>query len=399
MRRLWMLLCLLCLPLCALAQEEELDTLFAQFHTLGASVAVFQNGEITYTHVYGSRDLQGNPVTVDTAFQVGSISKMISNIGLMQLLEAKGLSLDTELGDVLGYPVRHPDDPHTPITLRMLMTHTASLRDGGDYNRALEGDPILLQQLFTTRAGWTFHAGVRPGTKRLYSNFGGGLIGSLMERISGQTVDGYMNEHVFQPLGITAAYQAALMPGEALLADLVHMPSRRLARRLADETLLTAVPDAERDYVLTAGKLIISAPDLCRLLIALCDGGESGGVRILSEQAAQAMVRDGLFLNIITNDQVEGRTLYGHGGKALGMLCAAYFDPSDRTGVVMLTNGCNNLRVRNGVGLLGRRVLTWCYEHIIEPTHTVLSPYAVAESSGLFGAGRGAWLLLPHNVL
>lgn len=74
---------------------------------------------------------------------------------------------------------------------------------------------------------------------------------------------------------------------------------------------------------------------------------------------------------------MEGRTLYGHGGKANGMLCAAYFDPSDRTGVVMLTNGCQNKSMHNGVGMLGRNILTLCYELVIGPDHQVENPFEV----------------------
>ena len=85
----------------------------------------------------------------------------------------------------------------------------------------------------------------------------------------------------------------------------------------------------------------------------------------------------GLFMNIITDDQVEGRTMYGHGGKANGMLCAAYFDPTDRTGVVMLTNGCRNRSVYNGVGMLGRAVLRVCYGEIIERDHVTRDPFLV----------------------
>ena len=115
-----------------------------------------------------------------------------------------------------------------------------------------------------------------------------------------------------------------------------------------------------------------------------------GDARILKEsQTAEMTARqeytgsvacdsgNGLFLNIITDDEVEGRTLYGHGGKAYGMLCAAYFDPTDRTGVVMLTNGCNNKSDANGVGVLGRDILTLCYERIIDPFHQVEDPFEV----------------------
>ena len=88
---------------------------------------------------------------------------------------------------------------------------------------------------------------------------------------------------------------------------------------------------------------------------------------------------NGLFVNILTDAQVQGRTLYGHGGKANGMLCAAYFDPTDRTGAVMLTNGCRNDSEEDGVGLLGREVLTLCYESVIGPDPVVEDPFLVSE--------------------
>lgn len=388
-------LCLaLLLPVTALADTatEELDRIFKRFSTLGACVAVIQNGEVTFTHCYGQLRPGGADVTPDTAFQVGSIAKMVANIGLMQLVEKQNISLDSELGALFGLPIRHPDYPSTPITLRQWMTHTASLRDSGDYDQALAGNVRSLRTLFRNRAAYTFLSGVEPGTRREYTNFGGGLIGAAIEQLSGQPLDRYMQENVFGPLGITAAFQPALIPEETPLADIYHMPQKMLGKRLrADDTLLTAA-NPQTHYWLTAGKLIISAPDLCKLLIALCDGGVCGETRLLKESTVAEMIavqnrrgsvacdsESGLFLNIITDSQVEGRTMYGHGGKAYGMLCAAYFDPADRTGVVMLTNGCRCNIVYNGVGMLGRAIMRVCYDEVIGPGHIAEDPFAVSE--------------------
>lgn len=381
------LLLLVCLALpCTGAAEpvgEQLDRVFEEYSTLGASVAVFQNGRVTYTYTCGQIRPDGPEVTADTAFQVGSISKMVACIGLLQLMDDKGVSLDDELGDVLGYEVRNPYYPEVPVTLRQLMTHTASLRDASDYDDALEGEGLPLETLLVERARAVFSRS-EPGHERVYSNFGGGLIGPLIEALSGMALDDYMAQNVFEPLGVTAAYQASRLVGKVPLADMYLMPEGRLAKRPGDDA------SALEDYCFTAGKLVISAPDLCKILIALCDGGVCGDARILREsQTAEMTARqeyagsvacdsgNGLFLNIITDDEVEGRTLYGHGGKAYGMLCAAYFDPTDRTGVVMLTNGCDNRSDRNGIGVLGREILTLCYQEIIDPLHQVEDPFEV----------------------
>ncbi|MBP3645728.1 MAG: beta-lactamase family protein [Clostridia bacterium] len=384
----------LCLFSSALASEatveEELNRYFAMYDTLGAVVAVIQNGEVTFTHTYGKTKLGGENVTADTLFQSGSISKMVANIGLMQLITEKNLPLDTPLGELFGFEIAHPGYPQVPVTLRQLMTHTAALRDGGFYQEALGHNGEPLSDVFSKKGEYAFTGSVKPGTKRQYSNFGGGLIGALIEKLSGQTVDGYMRENVFEPLGITAAYQASLIPQDRQLADIYHMPEKTLGKRLRDDDSCITEPDAQTHYFLTAGKLIISAPDLCKLLIALCDGGVYENTRILSESAVKEMTTrqnnigsvacdsgHGLFMNIITDDQVEGRTMYGHGGKAYGMLCAAYFDPADRTGVVLLTNGCEDDSMHNGVGMLGRVIMRICYNRIVNPTHETENPFAV----------------------
>jgi len=395
MKRFIRLLCVLlalALPASAAIQtpQERLDAAFRKYSTLGACVAVFENGEITFTHTYGVRAIGGEKVTEDTLFQVGSISKMIANIGLLQLMEAKNIPLDAELGDVLGYAVRHPQFPSVPVTLRQLMSHTASLRDTRMYDNGLNGNGFTLQNLLTKQSEYTFYSAYEPGKRREYSNFGGGIIGSVIEQLSGETLDDYMHANVFAPMGINAAFQPARFAADAPFADMFRMPDRYLAKRLSDDKTLVTSPDPDRHYGFTAGKLILSAPDLCRLLIALCDDGYYQQTPLLSARAVgdittrqdfigsvQCETGHGLFMNIIKDDQVEGRTLYGHGGKAYGMICAAYFDPADRTGVVMLTNGCEDDSVHNGVGMLGRVIMRICYNRIVNPTHETENPFAV----------------------
>lgn len=379
-------------PETRVALEETLHGLFQDYDTLGASVAVFQNGQVTYTYCYGNRFWEGSPVTPDSLFQCGSISKMVANMGLMQLLYEQNIPLDTAVGEILGFPVRHPDYPDLPITLRQVMSHTAGLQDGGEYRAALEGRGKALSQLLDGNRD-CYLKGFKPGKKYSYSNFGGGLIGPLVEALSGQTLDGYMQEHIFGPLGITAAYQAGLLSKTAPVCDLYFMPSGQISKSLRverDQMTVDIAPDPETHYDLTAGKLIISAPDLCKLLIVLCDGGIYEDVQLLPGEAAREMrtCQDGrwsvsgnsgrgLFVNIQREDQVPGRTLYGHGGKAHGMLCAAYFDPTDRTGVVMLTNGCDNRTGDTGVGELGSEVLTAVYELWLNQEHEKVDAFYV----------------------
>lgn len=357
------------------AWRADLSAAFQKYHTLGAVVCVIQNGAVAYTACYGARDLDGTPMAADTLFRVGSISKMVTGIGLMQLAEEGRLSLDADLSPLLGVPLRHPRYPDTPITLRQLMTHTAALRDSVAYDRALAGDATPLSQLMSgPLLPDQFLSYTRPGTRSRYSNFGGGLLGCVLEAATGRTVDAWMQAAVFAPLGVTAAYQSALLPADAAVTNPYQMPGRTLGETVRDGAAAVTEADPQTHYTWTAGKLTLSAPDLSRLLIVLCEGGVCDGKRILNEDSALAMRTlqngvgsvtgksgRGLCLIPQQNTLVRGRTLWGHGGKANGMLCGAYFDPTDHTGVVMLTNGCDRRATYGTVGALTVAVTRLCY--------------------------------------
>lgn len=359
---------------------------------MGAVVCVLQNGRVTDTFTYGVRDRKGTPMTQDTLFRVGSISKLVTAVGVMQLWEQGRVMLDSDVSAYLGAAVRNAAYPDTPITLRQLMTHTAGLRDGAFYNAALAGRVKPLAEVFAPDyATYAFLPKTRPGSAMQYSNFGGGLLGSVVEGATGATVDAYLRETLFAPLGITAAFQSALLPETAAVTDQYHMPGRKRPTAVRDGTPANAAADPATHYTLTAGKLTLSAPDLAKVLIALCDGGVYGAVRILQPKTALLMRTAqnnlgsvhcesgrGLCVSILRG-VVPGRTLYGHGGKAGGMLCAAFFDPTDRTGVVMLTNGCDARAAGQEIGKLSSEVLQLAYSQLIDMRAVLHDPWLVVD--------------------
>lgn len=374
-----------------LDMQGKFDAVFKRYHTLGACVCVIENGRVTHMFCYGQVDRDGTPVTPDTLFRVGSISKMVTSMGVMRLVEDGALTLDGDVSSALGLTVRNPQYPDTPITLRQLMSHTAGFRDSGIYSSALKGKVTPLSELFgTKKEKFLFVSKIEPGTAWQYSNFGGGLLGSLIESVSGQTLDQYLSDTLFAPLGITAAYQSALLPEDAQVSDIFHMPAKRIGAKVRDGQAAYTRPDGETHYTLSAGKLTISAPDLAKLMIALCDGGLCDGVRVLSEESATAMQTLqnnlgsvtcqsdwGLGMCSLSEEIVPGHVLYGHGGKASGMLCAAFVDPAQHTGVVMLTNGCNDDAEYEGLGMLSVAVLRLSYAFCVDDSRGVENSWLV----------------------
>ena len=196
-------------------RAEEWDAFarqrFAARKVVGGAVVIAKDGEIVYSYAYGWKDArQTMPVTADTCFRVASVTKLVSAVGLMQLMEENELSLDTPVSDIVGFPVRNPSYPDRPVTVRQVLSHTSSILSTGYYFPSWE--KLGVGTIY-------FAEEYGPGDKYVYSNLNGGLIGAMIEALSGQSVNQYMQQHVFAPLSVNAAYQAALLPDTSDIAD------------------------------------------------------------------------------------------------------------------------------------------------------------------------------------
>ena len=363
MRRLFAFLLLTCLLIpCALAGEareiplpeaSDLDAaltdIFPRFRTSGAVVVVAKAGEIVYHYDYGYACKQDKiPVTPQTYFRAASVTKLVSAIRMMQLVEVGLLDLDAPIGDYLGFEVRNTLHKREPVTLRQLMTHTSSVSDSGGFSSNLPLDAFLDASL-KHNGNWHNRA---PGGKYQYSNFGAGLMGSLMEAVTGKNVNDAVHEGVFDPLGIDAAYHISLLKEQDQAAYMYHSDGslKKSPAAYLRESWDASV-DPNRHYGLTYGSLWIRGDDLCRLGIALCEGGTVNGVNLLEPETVQLMMSSQKDQGSVTVDSPYGlcmhrvttllsdRMLYGHQGMSDGTLCNLYFDPQSRLVFVLITNG------------------------------------------------------------
>jgi CubicO group peptidase (beta-lactamase class C family) len=370
---------LLCIQPCAafaLTGEEldqQADRIFGLSRTVGGTLVVALGGEIVYERYYGYRDKANLiPVTEDTYFRIASVTKMVSGIGLLQLVEQGRAALDEDIGTYFGYEIQNTYYPDVPVTLRQLMSHTSTLSIAGGFGSEKPLYEMLSAEV-RRRANYTDNA---PGSVYEYSNFGAGVAGAVLEAVTGMSVNRYMQENVFGPLEIDAAYDASALQDPEQITNLYH----------ADGSLYRSVPnllketyddraDPENHYRTTVGSLWIRADDLAILAMALCGTGEMNGVQLLTEDSLAAMRADqaaletsvtgdspyGLFLQRETT-LVDGQVFYGHQGLLSGVLCNVYFDPETQFCFVLLTNGCNNV-LQNHVGVLARRMFAFAYEN------------------------------------
>jgi CubicO group peptidase (beta-lactamase class C family) len=288
------------------------------------------------------------PVTPETVFAWASVSKTITAVTAMTLLDEGKLALDDDVNRFLPFHVAVPSCPSRPITIRQLLTHTSGISEqedgGGVYlGSYVQGDsPIPLGAFL---ASYLVPGGTRydpkvnfvdgcPGTQSRYSNVGAALLAFVAERISATSFDELAARRVFEPLGMrdTSFRLAAL--------DRTHlaMPYEKAGAGFAPlgHVGYPTYPD---------GLVRSSVPDMARFLRMFIDFGAADGVRILTRSTALEMRRpaipeldEGQAL-IWHWETVGDRRVLGHNGRDPGVHSRMYFDPADGTGVLVVANG------------------------------------------------------------
>ena len=356
----------------ALAENKEMDArvddVFRGTKTVGGAFIVAQKGEIVYERYYGEQQKTTHvPVSENTYFRCASVTKLVTGIGLMKMMDEGILNPDEDISTYLGYTVRNKRFMDKPITLRILMSHTAGLVE----NYLFAHKSSILRDMIDVerKAAGNFKKAVEPGSAYTYSNFGAGITGAIVEAVTGKDVSTYMRETLFAPLGIDAAYSATQLANPDDIAatynkdgSLYAAPSYMLRQEYIEE----ALPDVH--YRTTIGSLLIRPRDLARLGIAICGDGTVDGVRVLSEEMIAAMRQehsretDGItaespytFFTIRQDTLFDGLCVYGHQGTDEGIVCNLYVEPENELVIVVMTNGCQTNR-DDGIMRITRRL-------------------------------------------
>ena len=318
----------------------------------GIGAAIIVDNAVVWTKGYGFSDkAQATPFTPDTIMNVGSISKTFTGVAMMQAVHEGKLSLDEDINKYLPFRVVNPHYPNDRITLRHLATHTSGITDrpevyAGIYHYGGDSpEPLgqFLEQYFA-RDGKNYSQDnfleAKPGTRRDYSNIGAGLAGFIIERAVGEPLSRYTRSHIFEPLKMS---RTGWFLSEIDLAR--HSKLYVSQNGVAIPILLygvTTYPD---------GGVRTSVADLSKFFIALLDGGEYQGARILDSASAAEMLRfqftdanrpenypaadgnSGLFWRTKFNG-----TLIGHGGNDPGIQTEMLSDVSREVGVILFVN-------------------------------------------------------------
>ncbi len=360
----------------------SLDAKLAQVMTyhqlMGMSVVVVCENEVRYQGHFGMANTERNiPIAENTAYRIASISKAVAAAAALLLVEEGKASLDADVNEYLDFSLRNPKFPNMPITLRMLLNHTSSLVDAANYSEFaanMFAEPLHLKELLTPKGRYyqpELYLDKQPGSYFTYSNVAWGVVGTIVERLSGQTFQAFCQERLFTPLQMNASFDPATLPPNVALATLYRANANRWIPQ-KDDTLATT-PIAETYEIGTnalvhapQGGLRASASDLANFMRMLMNHGMFEGVQVLQPTTVEQMLVShwqydgnngntsydlffswGLGIHRLTNQPradiaLSDYTLVGHPGEAYGLISDLYFDPERNMGFVFLTNGSRN---------------------------------------------------------
>jgi CubicO group peptidase (beta-lactamase class C family) len=243
----------------------------------GATVLVMKDGKELLRKSYGFADVtKKKPVDPETTmFRLASISKLFTWISVMQLMEQGKLDLDADVNTYLDFQIAPAFGK--PITLRNLMTHTGGFEE--EVRDILLTDPkkaIPLRQYLIENQP---HRIFPPGEVPAYSNYGVGLGGYIVQRASGEPFEQYVAEHIFQPLGMKhSSFDQPLAEGLSPFASDGYRSDTE--KPAVGFEIFSPAP---------AGGVSSTASDMGRFALALLNGGELEGRRILKSETLQAM--------------------------------------------------------------------------------------------------------------
>ncbi len=335
------------------AVDEFVEAEMERRQIPGLSLAIIDGGKIVKAKGYGVTEKGGEtPVTVSTLFQAGSISKPVSALGALRLVERGDLDLDEDVNAKLS-TWKVPENEFTrekKVTLRGLLSHTAGMTVHGFPGYAADGPvPTLVQVLDGEKPANTgaIRVDILPGSRWRYSGGGYTVMQQMVIDLTGEPFPRYMREAVLEPLGMEeSTFEQPLPPERAKLTATGHGHQRD---RPPVQGKWHIYPE------MAAAGLWTTPSDLARFAIGVQEAVEGKSEKVLSRAMARQMLASaspdgkseyGLGFGL----QGSGATLrFGHGGRDEGFDALLAASAETGQGAVIMINANDNSRMVQGI--------------------------------------------------
>jgi CubicO group peptidase (beta-lactamase class C family) len=351
--------------------------LMALYDIPGVAIALVQNGEVLYVQGYGVRSTAtAVPVTPDTLFAIGSVTKSFTALGALQLVDQGLIALDAPIITYLPNFTLADPGATQQVTVRQLLAQTSGL-PGGDDTPWYSGRITTLQEAVDYAANLNLAAA--PGTVHIYSNYNYAIAGYLIEQMTGQAWTDYTRDQILNPLGMTGATFD--------IQAMQQAPDYAVPHSLDILEGMQPSPFVSLAGIASAGALNASARGMGNYVLLQLNNGTFNGEQLISTAMLSEMHRqqaayppqppvgptgfqtNGYALGWFTAS-FNGRQILWHNGSIDGFYTIVIFIPSENVGVAVLSNaglGTGSLfTLAAGLGLLEQLMG-------VEPTRDVVA--------------------------
>ncbi len=323
-------------------------------HLPGFAVSIFSKDSVYFTRGYGYADVENKtPYNEHTIQGIASISKTLVAMALMKAIEDDIVALDDDINTILPYDVSHPNHPETPITLRHLATHTSSINDDVNYNKAYifdekldydefpaawedhitkynANEPMSMAEFLRHNFGkWTAeetYLDHKPGTHYEYSNIAVALLAHCLELKLGKEFKDITQELILDPLGMKHSgwsYKMVEQDNQAVFYNEIY--------NIVPNYYAITYPD---------GGLYTTVHELTTYMQDIMQGYYGQGsllqpesyTRMMTNQIPDVPTATGVIWDL------DIACCIGHGGNDFGIATLAYFDPKSGLGKILFTN-------------------------------------------------------------
>jgi CubicO group peptidase (beta-lactamase class C family) len=350
----------------------------------GAVVSVVKDGQVLFQKGYGYADVEEKkPVAPDqTLFRPGSISKLFTATAVMQLVEQGKLDLDRDVNEYLDFAI--PKTYQEPVTLRQLLTHTGGFEETlKNLFVAHESDMKPLRTYLVNEMPARIFP---PGKIPSYSNYGFTLAGYIVERVSGEKFERYIENHILKPLRMNNSTFDQPLPAQ--LAPQMSKGYLSASKKPRDFEFVQAAP---------AGSLTTTAADMTRFMLAFLQDGAVDGVSILKPETVQQMetrqfefhpMLPGLGITFMEY-LIDPVRIIGHGGDTVYFHSDMVLVPDAHLGYFLSYNSLGK-DVGGGRGEVSRTLVHRYFPSAAQPKPDVDSNTAKSDGRAVSGFYEGS---------
>ena len=351
-------------------QQNAVNEIAEKYNAMGVSVALIDAGKVTDAFQYGWAVKDQRPMDENTKIRVASLSKVVLTMLAMQLYDEGRLEINAPLADYMGVSVVNPEYPDEVITVRHLLTHVSSLTSRSYVNTWKKiTDRMSKSESYTDK---------KPGDPSSfeYNNYAYGVMGTVIDSISGMNLTQYAGQTLFNKLGVEGAFHSASMDADELAV--IYLSDHTVGLSLEGYQKFTESDVLGAGSAYYAGGLTISAKDLARVVSVLCNDGMYGGTQVLSREAVELMETRYFHFHNASYDFDQGLTLryqsgmygrdglYYHTGSNYGVYSFLSYDPETGSGIVVITTGAPKTKDKYDVYAICGEISDYFYNNVLE---------------------------------